>query len=140
LQLPDVLSVLLQHQTLPPITHPERQLTIANSNNAYEVSRGHSSSVNLDGAKFWITGGLGADFSQGKMDWAVVTFDQATTTTKDQQDALGAIVPHFFPVKWNSNNNSGTFAGAGPENRDSSPLSISRQLLGCCRPPACFIR
>lgn len=54
----------------------------------------------LDGAKFWITGDLSADFSQGKMDWALVTFDKATT--KDQQDALGAIIPHVFPVKWNS--------------------------------------
>jgi hypothetical protein len=69
-------------------------------NNAYKVNHGHYGSTNLDGAKFWITGDLGADFSQGKMDWALVTFDKATT--KEQQDALGAIIPHVFPVKWNS--------------------------------------
>jgi hypothetical protein len=69
-------------------------------NNAYKVNHGHYGSVNLDGAKFWITGDLGADFSQGQMDWALVTFDKATT--KEQQEALGAIIPHVFPVKWNS--------------------------------------
>src|SRR6266436_1605867 len=69
-------------------------------NNAYKVNHGHYGSTNLDGAKFWITGDLGGDFSQGQMDWALVTFDKATT--KDQQEALGAIIPHVFPVKWNS--------------------------------------
>jgi hypothetical protein len=64
-------------------------------NNACKVNRGHYGAVNLDGAKFWITGDLGADFSQGKMDWALVTFDKATT--KDQQDDLGAIIPTSFP-------------------------------------------
>ena len=38
--------------------------------------------------------------SQGMTDWAVVTFDKSTT--KDQRDALAAILPHVFPVKWNS--------------------------------------
>ena len=69
-------------------------------NNAYKVNHGHYGSTNLDGAKFWITGDLGADFSTGQMDWALVTFDKATS--KEQQDALGAIIPHVFPVKWNS--------------------------------------
>jgi hypothetical protein len=66
-------------------------------NNAYKVNHGHYGAVNLDGAKFWI---LGADFSQGKTDWALVTFDKAMT--KEQQTALGAILPNVFPVKWNS--------------------------------------
>ncbi|MGA8762579.1 MAG: DUF1326 domain-containing protein [Candidatus Sulfotelmatobacter sp.] len=69
-------------------------------NNAYKVNHGHYGSVNLDGAKFWITGDLGGDFSQGKTDWALVTFDKAMT--KEQQSALGAILPNVFPVKWNS--------------------------------------
>jgi hypothetical protein len=34
------------------------------------------------------------------MDWAVVTFDKSTS--KEQRDALAAILPHVFPVKWNS--------------------------------------
>src|ERR1700685_1138980 len=66
-------------------------------NNAYKVNRGHYGSVNLDGAKFWITGDLGADFLQGKTEWALVTFDKAMT--KEQQTALGQILPHVFPVK-----------------------------------------
>src|SRR5947207_13514265 len=44
-------------------------------NNAYKVNRGHYGTTKLDGAKFWIYGDLGGDFSQGQMDWAVVTFD-----------------------------------------------------------------
>src|ERR1700719_1144104 len=35
-------------------------------NNAYKVNHGHYGSVNLDGAKFWISGDLGSGFSQGK--------------------------------------------------------------------------
>jgi hypothetical protein len=54
----------------------------------------------LTGAKFWITGDLGGDFSHGQMDWALVTFDKATSP--DQRKALGEIVGHVFPVKWNS--------------------------------------
>ncbi|HWY20807.1 MAG TPA: DUF1326 domain-containing protein [Candidatus Acidoferrum sp.] len=69
-------------------------------NNAYKVNHGHYGSTNLEGAKFWITGDLGGDFSKGQMDWALVTFDKATT--KEQQEALGSIIPHVFPVKWNS--------------------------------------
>jgi hypothetical protein len=44
-------------------------------NMAYKVDKGHSGNLKLDGAKFWIAGDLGGDFSQGQMDWAVVTFD-----------------------------------------------------------------
>jgi len=69
-------------------------------NNAYMVSKGKYGNVKLDGAKFWIYGDLGGDFSQGHMDWAVVTFDKATT--KEQRDAIAAICGHLFPVHWNS--------------------------------------
>jgi hypothetical protein len=69
-------------------------------NNAYKVNKGAFGSVKLDGAKFWIAGDLGGDFSQGHMDWAVLTFDKATT--KEQRDAIGTICGRLFPVKWNS--------------------------------------
>src|SRR5439155_18368211 len=36
-------------------------------NNAYKVNHGHAGKVKLDGAKFWVAGDLGGDFSQGKM-------------------------------------------------------------------------
>jgi len=69
-------------------------------NNAYRVNHGSYGTTKLDGAKFWLYGDLGSDFSQGEMDWAVVTFDRATT--KEQREALGEIVAHLFPVKWKS--------------------------------------
>lgn len=69
-------------------------------NNAYKINKGSYGAVKLDGAKFWIYGDLGAEFSDGEMDWAVVTFDK--TTTKEQRDAIGAISGYLFPVKWKS--------------------------------------
>ncbi len=69
-------------------------------NNAYKVNTGSYKGVKLDGAKFWIAGDLGGDFSKGQMDWAVVTFDKATTQA--QRDGIVAIVGKLFPVKWNS--------------------------------------
>lgn len=69
-------------------------------NNAYKVNKGAYNGVKLDGAKFWVSGDLGGDFSKGQMDWAVVTFDRATTQA--QRDGIVAIAGHLFPVKWNS--------------------------------------
>ncbi len=69
-------------------------------NNAYKVNKGHHGDVKLDGAMFWIAGDLGGDFSHGQMDWAVVTFDKATTP--EQRKAIGEICGALFPVKWNS--------------------------------------
>lgn len=69
-------------------------------NNAYRVNRGQYRGVTLDGAKFWVSGDLGGDFSQGNMDWAVLTFDRSLS--KEQRDGIGAILPHLFPVKWGS--------------------------------------
>lgn len=69
-------------------------------NNAYKINSGKSGAVNLTGAKFWVSGDLGGDFSKGQMDWAVLTFDKAVT--KEQRDAIGAILGKLFPVKWNS--------------------------------------
>lgn len=69
-------------------------------NNAFKVNKGHYKGVKLDGAKFWVGGDLGGDFSKGQMDWAVLTFDKATT--KEQREGIGAIVGKLYPVKWNS--------------------------------------
>jgi hypothetical protein len=69
-------------------------------NNAYKVNTGHMGSVKLDGARFWLSGDLGGDFSQGKMDWAVLTFDKAVTP--DQRKAIQAVAKHLMPVTWNS--------------------------------------
>jgi hypothetical protein len=71
-------------------------------NNAYKVNEGHYGETSLSGAKFWVTGDLGGDFSQGQMDWALVIFDKGTTP--EQRQALGEILGHVFPVKWKSFN------------------------------------
>ena len=85
-----------------PAAHHENGKTAhyCKFNNAYKVNKGHYGSIDLTGAKFWLSGDLGGDFTQGQMDWAVVTFDKATTA--EQRQGLGDIVGHVFPVKWNS--------------------------------------
>jgi uncharacterized protein DUF1326 len=69
-------------------------------NNAFRINKGSYGPVALDGAKFWVAGDLGGDFSKGMMDWAVVTFDRATS--KEQRDAIATILGSVYPVKWNS--------------------------------------
>lgn len=69
-------------------------------NNAFKVNKGHSGGVKLDGAKFWVAGDLGGDFSKGQMDWAVLTFDPSVS--KEQRDAIATALGHLYPVKWNS--------------------------------------
>ena len=69
-------------------------------NNAFKVNKGQSGDVKLDGAKFWVAGDLGGDFSKGEMDWAVLTFDPSVS--KEQREAIGKILGHVYPVKWNS--------------------------------------
>jgi hypothetical protein len=71
-------------------------------NNAYKINKGSYGATKLDGAKFWIYGDLGDEFSDGEMDWAVLTFDKATT--KQQREAIGVIAGNLFPVKWKSFN------------------------------------
>jgi hypothetical protein len=70
------------------------------ANLAHRVNHGYYGSVKLDGVKYWIANDLGGDFSQGQMDWAVLYFDKAMS--KEQREAIGAIMAHVFPVKWNS--------------------------------------
>lgn len=81
-------------------THGGQTTHFCRFNNAYKINKGNYGATNLDGAKFWLSGDLGGDFSMGKMDWVVVTFDKATT--KEQRDGIGAMLPHLFPVQWNS--------------------------------------
>jgi hypothetical protein len=85
-----------------PAAHHEHGKTehYCKFNNAYNVNNGHYGGTDLAGAKFWNTGDLGADFSQGQMNWALVTFDKATTS--EQRQALGEILGYVFPVKWKS--------------------------------------
>ena len=70
------------------------------ANIAFKVNKGHYGPVKLDGLKFWITDDLGGDFSQGKMDWTILTFDKSMT--KEQRDAVVFMHKQLFPVQWNS--------------------------------------
>ncbi|HXV77864.1 MAG TPA: DUF1326 domain-containing protein [Candidatus Polarisedimenticolaceae bacterium] len=69
-------------------------------NNAFRVNKGTYNGVKLDGAKFWVAGDLGGDFSNGQMDWAVLHFDSAVTP--EQRAGIQAILGHVYPVEWNS--------------------------------------
>ena len=69
-------------------------------NNAYNVNKGTYNGTNLAGAKFWISGDLGGDFSKGQTDWAVMTFDPSVTPA--QREGIQAIIGHVYPVTWKS--------------------------------------
>jgi len=69
-------------------------------NNAYRVNKGSYGDVKLDGAMFWLAGDLGAEFTDGEMEWAVLTFDPAVS--KEQREGIQAIVGKLMPVKWKS--------------------------------------
>lgn len=59
-------------------------------NNAFRVNKGNYGDTQLGGAKFWVSGDLGGDFSKGQMDWAVVTFDPSVA--KGQREGITAIL------------------------------------------------
>jgi len=68
-------------------------------NMAVKVRAGHSGKVNLDGAKYWLTGDLGDEWGTNKKGkWVVVTFDPATT--KEQRDALAPIILKTYGLEW----------------------------------------
>jgi hypothetical protein len=67
-------------------------------NNAFRVDKGNYGKVKLDGAKFWVAGDLGAEFGDGEMDWAVVTFDPSVT--KEQREGIATVLGAVYPVKW----------------------------------------
>ena len=69
-------------------------------NNAFRVNHGMYGATSLDGAKFWVSGDLGGDFSKGQMDWAVLTFDPAVTP--EQREGITTVLGKLYPVKWNS--------------------------------------
>lgn len=69
-------------------------------NNAFRVNTGTFGTTQLDGAKFWVAGDLGGDFSQRKMDWAVVHFDPAVTN--EQREGIAQILSAIYPVQWKS--------------------------------------
>jgi len=67
-------------------------------NNAIKITQGHVGDVSVDGAKLWLSGNLGGDFSKGKMEGAVMTFD--TAVTPKQQEAIKFLMGKIYPVQW----------------------------------------
>ena len=80
--------------------HEGHKETYCRFNNAYKVNRGTYNGVSLAGARFWISGDLGASFANGETDWAVLTFDPSVTPA--QREGIQAIVGKVYPVKWAS--------------------------------------
>ncbi len=68
-------------------------------NNVLRVTKGYYKDTKLDGAKVWLAGDLGGEWSKGKADWLVVTFDPKVT--KEQQAAMTDILLQLYPMKWN---------------------------------------
>jgi hypothetical protein len=83
-----------------PASHGEGHEHFCRFNNAFKVNKGHHGATKLDGVMFWIGGDLGAEFADGEMDWAVLTFDKKMT--KEQRDGVAAIMGALYPVKWKS--------------------------------------
>lgn len=83
--------------TIDPATHEERRF--CRFNKAIKVNTGHYQDVALDGARFWLSGDLGADFAKGG-EWLVVTFDRPVTQA--QRDAIAKIVAKLYPIPFQS--------------------------------------
>jgi hypothetical protein len=84
----------------PPGTDPKAAPTYCRFNNVFRVDDGAYGDVALDGARFWIAGDLGGDFSQGQMNWAICHFDPSVTPA--QREGILAALGALYPVKWQS--------------------------------------
>ena len=67
-------------------------------NNVIRVATGKHGSIDLTGLKVWASGDLGPDWGKGQADWLVVTFEPKAT--KEQKDAMTAILSKVYPVTW----------------------------------------
>src|SRR5262245_29411134 len=67
-------------------------------NMAVKVAEGHYGDVNLAGAKMWLAGDLGGDFSKGETKAVVITFDPGVSAK--QQEALKYVLGKIYPVHW----------------------------------------
>jgi len=84
--------------------HASHQGTAAHKctfNNVARFTQGKYNKVDLAGVKVWLSGDLGADWgTKGQADWLIATFEPKAT--KEQKDAVMAIMTKVYPVKWNS--------------------------------------
>src|SRR5262249_30330999 len=67
-------------------------------NMSVKVAEGHYGDTNLAGAKMWLSGDLGGDFSQGDTKSVVITFDPGVSDK--QQEGLKFVLGKIYPVKW----------------------------------------
>ncbi|HET6644113.1 MAG TPA: DUF1326 domain-containing protein [Fimbriimonadales bacterium] len=79
-------------------SHPEGEM-FCEFNNAIKITKGHVGNVVVDGAKVWLSGDLGGDFTEG-MKGAVITYD--TGTSQEKKDALKFLISKIYPVKFES--------------------------------------
>jgi hypothetical protein len=84
----------------PPGGDPKAPPRYCRFNNAFKVNKGSYGAVKLDGAKFWLGGDLGGDFSKGEMTWCELHFDPSVT--KEQREGITAALGGLYPVKWGS--------------------------------------
>ena len=80
--------------------HEGHDMRFCRFNNAFQVASGRYGETSLDGAKFWVAGDLGDEFSDGEMDWAVLTFDPSVSPA--QREGIRVILGRVYPVKWKS--------------------------------------
>ncbi|MBI5837464.1 MAG: DUF1326 domain-containing protein [Candidatus Eisenbacteria bacterium] len=67
--------------------------------NAVTMEKGsHYGALDLAGAKFWMSGDLGADFKNGNATWGHLTWDPSVTAP--QRDAIKKMLGKVYPVKW----------------------------------------
>jgi len=87
--------------TAPAIHHDGDKISrYCRFNNVFKVSKGMYGNVNLKGVKFWLAGDLGTEFSDGRVDWGVLTYDPSVTAS--QREAINEILAKLFPVNWDS--------------------------------------
>jgi len=112
----------------PPGADPKSPPRYCRFNNAFQVNKGTYGAAKLDGAKFWVAGDLGGDFSKGEMDWAEVHFDPAVT--KEQRDGIVAILGSLYPVKWNSLEVKGDFSIEWKSGKDRAVAKLDGGKAG----------
>lgn len=91
-------------------------------NNAFQVNRGTYDGTKLDGARFWVAGDLGGDFSKGEMKWAALHFDPSVS--KAQREGIQAVLGHLYPVKWDSFEVRGDFPMEWKAGKDRSVAKL----------------
>ncbi|HSI73386.1 MAG TPA: DUF1326 domain-containing protein [Fimbriimonas sp.] len=79
-------------------THPDGE-ELCEFNNAVMIRDGHVGDVKLNGAKFWLSGDLGSDFTK-PLKKAILTYD--TSLNQDQRDAVKYLVSQIYPLKFES--------------------------------------